>query len=356
MNKIIVICVFLSFGLLGCGIGLAQKKSKSPASLPASLPSSRPVARPASRPTSRPASRPTFRPTSAKITLPGRVGVLSIAMPIGNDIWINGLYAGQAPIIYLRVAAGTVSLKINNKYYGNTETQVKVYPFRHTAVMRRGRRIGFRFLKDEESDAFVYIYPSNGRKLQHFSKPPGPFCIVPTLCPFLAPGEKLYIRDRQRFMIVASLQGKKAALSYPPFPGCGYLTLYSFPPGVLFLNGKIISRVPIARLPLKPGTYRMKAYNGYVGVQKEKKITITKGKDLRLVEVLMPKGGGAIQIWNKNLAQIFIDGKFRGWTPLLVSPLPAGKHTFELRRPGGKRLKKHFYLPKGKLIQKYLRF
>ncbi len=269
-------------------------------------------------------------------------GWLSFTLSNKDDIWLDGQHLGRGVITYLRLLPGVHRVKLVHRGYGSLEIPVQVVANRHVVVMRKGKRVGTRRSRWERSDASVRIYDEKG-KPQEKVVMPGRFCIRKKVCPVLMPGDELYVQADGRYVIVSSKMATRSTRSYRKRPGDGFLTLYSYPPGALFLNKKLVAMAPVAKLPVRPGKYRMRVKNGYLNMEWNGWLVIKEGKEVRKVVLTTPyrKVGAPgvsanIVVRSKQPARIFVDGLYRGWTPAHVLPSTPGKHVVTLRYPNGR--------------------
>ncbi|TNE48408.1 MAG: hypothetical protein EP343_16225 [Deltaproteobacteria bacterium] len=282
-------------------------------------------------------------------------GWLSFTLSKKDDIWLDGQHLGRGVIAYLRLLPGAHRVKVIHKTYGVLEIPVQVVANRHVVVMRKGRRVGTRRSRWERSNAFVRTYDVKG-KPQEKVVIPGRFCIRKKVCPVLMPGDELYVQADGRYVIVSSKMATRSTQSYRKRPGDGFLTLYSYPPGALFLNKKLVAMAPVAKLPVRPGKYKMRVKNGYLNMEWSGWLVVKEGKEVRKVVLTTPShkvgapGVSAnIVVRSKQPARIFVDGLYRGWTPARVLPSTPGKHVVTLQYPNGTVWTSRFTLWQGQL-------
>ncbi len=163
------------------------------------------------------------------------------------------------------------------------------------------------------------------------------------------PGDHLYIQPDGRSIIVSPQGAIRSAQSYRPKPGHGFLTFYSYPPGALYLNKRMFAMTPVARLPLKPGKYKAWVRNGYLNMEWRGWIVIKEGEEVRKIAMTTPPKGANLVIVSKKPARIYVNGKFRGWTPAHVLPVSPGTYKVELQRIHGKRRKQTVEVMPGQL-------
>lgn len=338
-------------------------------SQPSSCPTSRPAAKhqPSSRPTSQPkisvqtqkqSKKPNQQRTEPMPTAPvyplkapKRTGWLSIALTQKERIWIDGHWAGTAPLTYMRVGAGKHTIRIRHKEKGVRQFNLLVPGNRHSSIGRqKNQKLGFYYVRGSESEVSIRIYPKTGGA-QRIQRSPGPFCTQKgskKRCVFLTPGEQYYVQADQSTLIVPSKRARLATRPFPSRSNMGKLTLYSYPPGALFVRLRLYALTPVSRLPLEPGSYAIRIHNGFLHLGYRGTVTIQAGRTTRKVVYLQPKKGGSLAITSTQPAQIFIQGLYRGWTPARVLPLKTGTYTIRLRYVGGHTKRFTVQIQKGK--------
>ncbi|HAA53943.1 MAG TPA: hypothetical protein DCE42_04275 [Myxococcales bacterium] len=257
-------------------------------------------------------------------------------LPKQYSIWLDGLLIGKAPVAYLRIDVGLHELQLGSNGKKSKRFRFRVRPGYHTTIATRGASLGVRILRHEEVD--VTIRSTRGAKAKESIRAAGRYCISSKRCLFMLPGEELYIRHDGRYIKRPSRRSLKNARNYRATALTGNLSITSFPPGVLFLNGRPYAPTPLTRLPLSPGRYKATIKNTYMGIMWRGVVTIRSGKTTKQIAFLHPFGGGSLQIQSRRPVQIFLNGLYRGWSPALTLPLPVGYHKLELRYPNGKRV------------------
>ncbi|MCB9640074.1 MAG: hypothetical protein H6728_04655 [Myxococcales bacterium] len=330
----------------------------SPSSKPTSLSTTRRVARPTSLPSTihvvrrvpptrkapqtqpkHPSKLPIPSGSLHRVTLvpqrvPDEISVFSFALPSRYVGWIDGLYVGRFPVTYLRIAAGPHTIEVAERAKPNEKPKLlKRIPViipagQHLVMGERRGKFGFRFQRDEEHRVFLRSYRKGQRPEQRVLSP-GPFCPPKGKCLFVAPGETLYLTEGKLSLVQPPVAAEKAVRPFNRGKTDGFLTLYSFPPGILLLNGRVYAMTPVAKLPVSPGRYNALVINGYVKQRWTQEITIRSGAHTRKVAFLAPMGGGALRLLSSKPARVFVHGLYRGWTPYFVG-LPSGKHEISL--------------------------
>jgi len=139
----------------------------------------------------------------------------------------------------------------------------------------------------------------------------------------------------------AAIALKPDAATAPPPVVDGKLDLDSTPRGVLVLyDGKELGTTPLKALPFPPGEYTLKFVDEKRGIDEEQTITVVGGKltkkafklTTKKVVVTPPKGGkGTLKVVVKgNWADVYVNGKKIGQTPIPAQTLEAGSYKIRL--------------------------
>lgn len=294
--------------------------------------------KPTTKPTTHP-TPPTPRPTGHSLRplqQPFVSGWLSFTLGPQERIWLDGHLVGQGIVPYLRLQQGQHSVKILHPTLGTQTLNIQVRANRHTILWRSKKRLGLRLSPWEQSNVSIRQYRTTG-KVSEQIRTPGVFCIRPRVCPLLTPGDRLYMQSDGKHLIVSPTQAVKHAQSYRAKPGDGFLTLYSYPPGALYLNQRMVAMAPVAQLPLRPGKYNIAVKNGFLQMEWDGRVEIKTGQEVRKVIYTTLIRGSNLVVFSKTPARIYLNGLYKGWTPAHVLPLPTGKehHTLRLDRPDG---------------------
>ncbi|MCX7846381.1 MAG: PEGA domain-containing protein, partial [Dictyoglomaceae bacterium] len=121
-------------------------------------------------------------------------------------------------------------------------------------------------------------------------------------------------------------------------PRYGDLTILSTPLGAsIYLDGVYRGRTPLTIKNLLVKTYELKlTYPGYQ--DKVEKIEVKEGTEVRLNLSLLPAFGNLSIYSNPSGAEVYLNGVYRGITPLTISDLSPGTYQIQLRRSGYKDL------------------
>lgn len=123
------------------------------------------------------------------------------------------------------------------------------------------------------------------------------------------------------------------------------IKITSIPQAMVFINGKEVGQTPYQDENLKVEEYRVELKAGDAQWQSKVKLTngtmavvnreISASAASSSGEILtLDKGSGVVITSTPSSSDVEIDGKEAGKTPLSVSSLPPGEHTFLLSRDG----------------------
>lgn len=260
--------------------------------------------------------------------------MFSAALTPNHTLWLDGFALGKAPCSYLRLGVGLHKLVTKHPKYGTQTLRIQINASKHTVVVRRRARIGMRIFGRYFEDSFVRTYRT-GAAPKESIRPPGRYCVNRKECFFLTPGERLYIPPKGRPFLQASRAARWAARAFRKKPGHASLTVVSFPPGVLLLNGRVYTPTPVAKLSVPPGSYKLLVRNNYMRISWQGTIQLQANKHLRKVVFLHPKDGGNLLVTAASPARLFLNGRFLGWAPVWTLPLKAGSYHIEAHFPDG---------------------
>lgn len=127
----------------------------------------------------------------------------------------------------------------------------------------------------------------------------------------------------------------------------GVISVSSSTPGVeVYLNGSSKGLAPVVLGDLNPGNYRIElrkdGYDTYT-----KTISISPGSS-ETVEAALKEASSAVTVNSSpGGAGIYVDGNYRGNTPLRMNGFSAGAYDIELRRDGYNNFKRRIYVKSG---------
>jgi hypothetical protein len=98
----------------------------------------------------------------------------------------------------------------------------------------------------------------------------------------------------------------------------------------IFEQGRLLGSVPGARLDLSPGRHDIELVNAALGYRQGQPVDIAAGQ---LVSIYLAPLDGWVNVDAAPWADVTIDGKPAGRTPLVSMPLAPGEHEFAFRHP-----------------------
>jgi len=124
---------------------------------------------------------------------------------------------------------------------------------------------------------------------------------------------------------------KTSPVSKPKPPGFGYLLVIVNPWAEVTIDGKKVGETPMGKIKLTEGEHTITLSNpNFVGVITDK-IRISNGSSITKRYTF--NNFGYLQIVVTPWAEVYIDGKHIGQTPMKRMKLPVGRHTVILRNP-----------------------
>ncbi|MCK5554396.1 MAG: PEGA domain-containing protein, partial [Deltaproteobacteria bacterium] len=119
----------------------------------------------------------------------------------------------------------------------------------------------------------------------------------------------------------------------------GRLNLHVSPWAHVYHKGKKLGTTPLANIPFQVGTHKLVLKNPHLKIEKEVPVTIVADKINTKTVDLMEGIKGKLKIKVIPWADVYVDGKRKGTTPLKSLELAAGEHTVlvQNRRLGAER-------------------
>ena len=123
-----------------------------------------------------------------------------------------------------------------------------------------------------------------------------------------------------------------------PVPPVNYGSIYveSSPSGAsIYFNGNYRGIAPLTISEVWPGSYSIQAeLNGYHTFTTTTSVSSGTRSDVYCSLSPMDTSGALYVISNPSNAKVFLDGMYRGTTPITLNNLASGTHTLELDHPG----------------------
>jgi hypothetical protein len=295
------------------------------------------------------------------------------ARPV-NTRWVRMALAGVAVVVigygaFLACRAytkpvppvpGTLSVQTNppgaavfvdGVAYGNTPARVSLTPGPHSLELRgRGvpRVIPVRITSGTEASQYLELpeTPSVGSLLVQ-SDPPGARVTIdgvdrgpaPASVAGLAPGEHDVVLQadggppvRQKVMIQAGVTASILApvATAAPGPVSGWMTVKSPVTVDIRENGRMIGTSDTDKIMMAAGRHDLEIVNDTLGYQVSRTVQVPPGK-VASIAIEMPMG--VININAAPWADVWIDGRRVGETPIGNLPVSIGSHEIVFRHP-----------------------
>jgi hypothetical protein len=116
----------------------------------------------------------------------------------------------------------------------------------------------------------------------------------------------------------------------PPKPKTGQVTIASSIPVTVLEDGKVLGSSENGRLELPPGRHVLTLENKAYGFRNEQMIDVTAGRGLT-VAVTLPEG--RLRANATPWAEVFVNGRSLGETPIGQATLPLGRYELVFRHP-----------------------
>jgi hypothetical protein len=106
-----------------------------------------------------------------------------------------------------------------------------------------------------------------------------------------------------------------------------YLSLDATEPMNVSIDGTPAGTVPLHRYKLSPGEHRVRLDNRVLGVSRTIRVALRPGEELSRKEAFAK---GRLNVSSQPWADVFVDGKKLGTTPLAARELWEGRHAVRL--------------------------
>jgi serine/threonine-protein kinase len=121
-----------------------------------------------------------------------------------------------------------------------------------------------------------------------------------------------------------------AAVEAPAAPAAGWVTIRSPQPLNVLENGVLVGTTRGGRLPLPPGSHQLELVSDELGYRTTETVVIRSGAESTLA-VTLPDG--SLSLNATPWAEVFVDGRSVGETPIGNLPVSAGSHEVVFRHP-----------------------
>ena len=274
-----------------------------------------------------------------------------ISAPGGAEVYLDimgdgsePVHVGTTPLTLNSVLIGEHSLRIAKEYFLSRTLKIRVDKGddNRVQVQLDKAEVVLR-ITSQPSEAAVYVADKGGFQAQPYGTTPVSLKAVlgQELAIKLAKEEFLNKELKVKLAEIGIIvSGKDEAVpledgvgavhvSLIPAPPPGSLQIMSDPPGATVrLDGIVVGDTPLTIAKVTPGTRRLRiSMSGFASVTR--KVEIASGQEAAIQVAL----GGLLNISSiPGEAQVFIDGKYVGLTPLKTGRIPAGSHQLRLTR------------------------
>jgi serine/threonine protein kinase len=116
----------------------------------------------------------------------------------------------------------------------------------------------------------------------------------------------------------------------PPSPAAGWLTLDANEPMNVTVDGAAIGTVPLKHYRLPVGDHRVRLENHFLGLSRQLKLAFKAGEEQNQYVTFLK---GRLNVSSSPWADVFIDGRKLGTTPLAAREVWEGRHVVRLVGP-----------------------
>ena len=251
------------------------------------------------------------------------MGVLAVtSMPSGAQVYVNGIYKGTTPV-EVHLSGGEYLIKVYKEGYGGMNKKITIQPLTTKAVNFELKPVGSVGVESDPKQAKVFLDGSY-------------IGTTPLVIPDLSFGdhEIVIMKDNyERWVKKIRIETpEKRYIHARLTPYSGSLRITSVPSVAnVYINGEKVGITPFTKDDIPVGTYDVKVVKGEVGMW-EQKVKIERNRTTELDLNLTIVGLLEIETIPVENASVYIDGIYKGNTPLKLSLL-AGKHRITIRHP-----------------------
>ncbi len=251
------------------------------------------------------------------------MGVIVVtSIPSGAQVYVNGIYKGTTPV-EVHLSGGEYLLKVYKEGYGGMDRKVKIQPLTTKAVSFELKPVGSVGVESEPKQAKVFLdgdyIGTTPLVLQNLSF--GEHEIIIMKDNYERWTRKIRIETPEKRYIHAILTPYSGSLHITSIPSVANV----------YINGEKVGITPFTKENIPVGIYNIKVVKGDLGMWEEK-VKIERNKTTDLNPDLTIAGLVDIRTIPVDNASVFIDGIYKGNTPLRLSLL-SGKHRITIRHP-----------------------
>ncbi len=242
--------------------------------------------------------------------------------PSGAKVYVDGDYRGTTPLT-LNLTPGTHSIKLTKQDYQDYTTTITLNPGESKTIsVTLTPAFGYLSVDSSPAGAKVYVDGSyiGDTPIENYKLSIGQHSLKIT---------KQGYQDYTTTIILNP--GDSKTLNIELTPIFGYLTINSNPSGAtVFIDGTKIGKTPIEKHKILTGTHRVLVkMNGYH--EESFNVLIQSNKELSFNVELIPLPGTLTINSNPSGAKVYVDGDYRGTTPLTLNLTP-GTHSIKLTK------------------------
>ncbi len=268
------------------------------------------------------------------------LGVLKIETnPPGAAIFIDGRYIGVTPTTILDQKEGEYELELTKEGFISVKTKVTVEAGQTREIKQDLVQYGYVEVTSSIPGARIVINGEDTGRLTPATIKlyPGRYQISISL-----PGELEQKRN------VEVIGGKKIKVEFAP--GFGKLTVTSDPPGakIILDGGETGFKTPYTFVKVNPGAHTVCVTLADYERPTDRKVTVNPGQSVTAHFALSHVGYGELRVNASPWAEVFLDGRSIGYTPLLIKKVKAGKHILKFVHPNRPSVEREIIVEKNK--------
>jgi len=254
-------------------------------------------------------------------------GLISISSsPNSASVYLDGVYKGVAPITLKKIPIGSHTIKLTKSGYNDVSKTVTVSSGKNSLISESlSEQTGTISLSSSPSGVSVYLDGKykGATPLILNGIPIGSHTIKLT---------KSGYNDFSKTVTVSS--GKNSLISESLSEQTGIISLSSSPSGAsVYLDGKYKGTTPLILNGIPIGSHTIKltksGYNDF-----SKTVTVSSDKNSLISESLSEQTGIISLSSSPSGVSVYLDGKSKGTTPLILNGIPIGSHTIKLTKSG----------------------
>jgi tetratricopeptide (TPR) repeat protein len=286
---------------------------------------------------------------------PPSIGKLVLnSTPSSAKVYLNNTYKGITPLTIDQLTPGDYQLKLSKEGYQYWSKQV-------TIAASQTNKLSVSLIA-KPKPALVYgqlsidSTPSNAKIFLN-DKPKG---TTPLTLDELSPGtyqlkltKEGYQDWQQEITIIANQVTRVSTNLKKLAPAYGSIRVISEPEKAeVYLNDILKGNTPLTLDKLNPGTYNLKlTKDGYQDYIQEVKVTTLTADVLSIPLLIVPPKHGQLSVNSTPSAQVYLNNKAKGTTPLTMDNLEPGTYTLKINKEGYQDRKQEINIVAGETTQ-----